>query len=195
MLYYNTAQPHLSLPEYGRNIQHMVDFCITLTDKEQRTACAYAIVETMARLFPNLKGENDDMSKFWDHINIMSGFKLDVDFPCEVMQQEQLNPKPAKIPYNSSRFRHRHYGKLIEQMIGKVSELEESPEKAELVSRLAHHLKKLMLAHNPEAMTDAKILKDLSEFSGGNILLNPDEYVLHDFTMVATPANKKKKKK
>lgn len=169
---------------------------MTISDRERRTACAHAIVKTMAALFPEMKGEDGDMQKFWDHINVMSGFRLDVDFPCEVIREENLNPRPQKIPYSASRFRFRHYGKLIEQMVKRVAEMEDGPEKDELVSRMAHHLKKLMIAHNSEAMTNAKVLRDLSEYSGGVINLDPERYILHDFTIVAPPqASKKKKKK
>lgn len=195
MLYYNTAQPKMALPEYGRTIQHMVDFCLTIADREERTSCAYAIVDTMSTLFPEFMGENGDTSKFWDHINVMSGFRLEIDFPCEVMTEEHLNPKPRKIPYTSSRLRYRHYGKLIERMVKEVADMEEGPEKDELVSMSANHLKKLLIAHNREAMTDAKVLRDLSDYSEGRIDLDPERYLLHEFNVVAPPAGSKKKKK
>lgn len=197
MLYYNTALPQMALPEYGRNVQNMVDFCMTITDRDVRTSCAYAVVKVMSTLFPELKGENGDDRKFWDHINVMSGFKLDVDFPCEVIQAENLNPKPEKISYTASRFRYRHYGKIIERMVQRVAELEDGSEKEELVSRIAHHMKKLMIAHNAEAMTDAKVLRDLADYSEGRINLDPETYILHQFQVVApqTPSKKKKKKK
>lgn len=185
----------MPLPEYGRNIQHMVDFCMTIPDRDRRTACAHAIVRTMATLFPEMRGENGDMQKFWDHINVMSGFRLDIDFPCDVIREENLNPRPKKISYPSSRFRFRHYGKLIEQMVKRVAEMENGVEKDELVSRMAHHLKKLMIAHNSEAMTNAKVLRDLDEYSDGAISLDPEKYILHDFTIVTPPQTSKKKKK
>ena len=195
MLYYNTALPQMTLPEYGRNVQNMIDFCMTITDREIRTSCAHAIVRIMSSLFPELKGENGDNQKFWDHINVMSGFKLDIDFPCEVIQKENLNPKPEKIPYTSSKFRYRHYGKIIERMIQCVANLEDGPEKDELVSRIAHHMKKLMIAHNAEAMTDAKVLRDLAAYSDHRIDLDPENYILHEFKVIASPASSKKKKK
>lgn len=195
MLYYNTALPHLSLPEYGRTVQNMINFCMTITDRDERTACAHAIVDTMKTLFPDLIGDGGDDRKFWDHINVMSGFKLDIDFPYEVITQEQLNPKPAKIPYTASRLRYRHYGKIIERMISKVADLPDGPEKDELVSMLANHLKKQLIAHNPEAASNTKALYDLAEYSEGRIALDPATYILHEFNIVAPPATGKKKKK
>lgn len=187
--------PSLPLPEYGRNVQQMVDFCLTIPDRNERTRCAFAIVRIMSNLFPELLGENGDDHKFWDHINVMSNFELDVDFPCQVITREQLNPRPRKIPYTTSKFNNRHYGKIIRQMIGVVSQMEDGPEKDELISMIAHHMKKLMLTHNREALSDEKILCDLSEFSDGKINLDPSVYLLHDFKEAAAPAQSKKKKK
>lgn len=195
MLYYNTALPKMALPEYGRIVQNMVNFCMTIPDREERTACAYSIVETMKSLFPDLLGENGDDRKFWDHLNVISGFKLDIDFPCEVITEEFLHPRPSKIPYTASRLRHRHYGKIIEKMVERVAELEPGAEKDELISRIAHHLKKLMIAHNREAMTDEKVLRDLYAYSEGRIDLNPETYILHEFQVVEPVATSKKKKK
>ncbi len=195
MLYYNTAQPQLTLPEYGCTIQHMVDFCMTIEDRDERTSCAYAIVDTMSTLFPDLKGENGDTRIFWDHINVMSGFRLDVDFPCEVMTEEHLNPKPKKVSYTSSQLRYRHYGKLIQRMIDQVAAMDDSVEKDELISMSANHLKKLLIAHNREAMTDAKVLRDLADFSAGRINIDSERYLLHEFNVVAPATNSKKKKK
>lgn len=171
---------------------------MSLPTREERTECAYAVVDIMANLFPELVGENRDYSQIWDQINIISHFKLDVDFPCDVVTEERLNPKPAKIPYTASSMRYRHYGKSIEKMIATVADMEDGEEKDVLISLIAHHMKKLMLMHNKEGVDDAKILKDLREYSHGRINLDPSTYLLHEFKE-ATPANNqpkgKKKKK
>lgn len=183
------------LPEYGRHIQQLVDYCVQIPDREERTACAYSIVDTMAALFPQLVGENRDYSKIWDQVNIMSRFELDIDFPCEVISAEQMNPKPDKLPYTASSMRFRHYGKHIEKMIQQVAELEEGEEKDLLVSMIAHHMKKLMLQHNKEGVDDAKILRDLSLYSEGRIDLDPENYLLHEYQVVEQPASKQGKKR
>ena len=99
---YNTGMPQLPLPEYGRNIQNMVDYCVEIPDKEERTICAYAIVGVMRTLFPQNVGENGDMKKLWDHLNIMARFELDIDFPCEVVTAENVHPRPARSATDSS---------------------------------------------------------------------------------------------
>lgn len=198
MLPYNTDMEPVLLPEYGRHLQGLVDYCVGIPDRDERTECAYAIAETMAGLYPELIGENGDWSKIWDQINIMSRFELDIDFPCEVISADKLNPKPAKLPYSSSQMKFRHYGCNIEKMIGIVADLEDGEEKDVLISMIAHHMKKLMMQHNKEGVDDAKILKDLAMYSQGRINLDPSTYLLHEFKEMQAPQqhqNKKKKRK
>lgn len=197
MLPYNTDMEPVLLPEYGRNLQGLVNYCVQIPDRDERTACAYAIADTMASMFPELVGVGRDYSKIWDQINIMSRFELDIDFPCEVITSEKLHPVPAKIPYSKPDMRFRHYGKNIEKMIQMVAALEDSEEKDLLISMIAHHMKKLMLQHNREGVDDAKILRDLAMYSDGKINLDPDKYLLHEFQEVQQPQqhNKKKKRK
>lgn len=197
MLPYNTDMEPMILPEYGRHLQGLVDYCVSIPDREERTACAYAIADTMASIFPELVGPDEDYTQVWNQINILSKFELDIDFPCEVITAEKLHPHPEKIPYSNPEMRFRHYGKNIEKMIQVVSELPEGEERDNLISMIAHHMKKLMLQHNKEGADDAKILRDLSLYSGGRINLDPATYILHEIRE-AVPVNlqnKKKKKK
>ena len=195
MIPYNTDLEPVLLPEFGRNVQAMVEYCVSIPDREERNACAYAIADVMAGLFPELVGENHDMGKIWDQINIISRFRLDVDFPCEVITAEKMNPKPEKIPYTDSKIKFRHYGKSIEKMIEHIADMEESPEKDTLISMVAHHMKKLMLMHNKEGVDDAKVLRDLKLYSGGKIDLDPDTYLLHEFKEALPEKNYSKKRK
>lgn len=181
MIPYNTDMSKIPLPEYGRNMQGMVDYCVSIEDREERTRCAYTLASIMADKFPELVGEGKDYSQIWDRLNIMSGFKLDIDFPCEVITSEKMNPVPEKIPYVTTPIRLRHYGRHIEEMIAKVAEMEESEEKALLISLIAHHMKKLQFTHNKEGVDDAKILRDLRDYSQGAINLDPATYLLHEF--------------
>ena len=121
MIKYNTQLKKLVLPEYGRNIQQMVDHCVSIEDREERMRCAQAIIETMGNLFPELRDVEDFKHKLWDHLAIMSDFKLDIDYPCEIVKPESLESVPDKVDYNISPIRYRHYGKNIELMIAKAS--------------------------------------------------------------------------
>ena len=195
MLTYNTQLKKLVLPEYGRNIQQMVDHCLTIEDKEERTRCAYSIINTMGNLFPNLRDIEDFKHKLWDHLAIMSDFKLDIDYPCDVIKPESLNSFPEKVDYYTSPIKYRHYGRSIELMIAKASSMSEGEERDALILLVANHMKKLMLSVNSEGVDDTKILKDLRELSHGAINLNPENYHLHEFKEAPQQTSNKRKKK
>lgn len=192
MIPYNTGMPKLKMAEYGRNIQNLVDFCVSIPDIEERTACANAIAEIMTVLFPSLKKEPNDRKKIWDHINIMADFKLDIDFPVPVITAEEANPTPDSIPYSNSReILFRYYGKHIQNMVQTVAVMEESEEKDTLIGVIANHMKKLMLAHNKEAVSDYKVLRDLCFMSDGKIDLLPGDIQLYDYQEVSNAKNPK----
>lgn len=195
MLTYNTHRPRLVLPEYGRAIQRMVDHCVTIPDREERTACAYSIINAMARIQPKVKEQEDWKQILWDHLAYMSGFKLDIDYPVEVSSPDKYSSRPDKVPYPRRYIRYRHYGKDIELIITKAMEMPEGPERDELVIMVANHMKKLLLAVNKDSVSDAKIFKDLAEYSHGMFRLDPETTQLHEFKIIAPPATGKKKKK
>lgn len=195
MLTYNTQLKKLVLPEYGRNIQQMVDHCLTIQDKEERTICAYSIIEIMGNLFPNLRDEDDFKHKLWDHLAIMSDFKLDIDYPCEIVSAENLETNPEKLEYTSSPIKYRHYGKYIDLMVAKIATLEDGAEKQQLILLVANHMKKMMLAINKDGVEDSKIFKDLYEYSSGKINLQETDFHLHEFKEMTVPQGSKKKKK
>lgn len=192
MIPYNTGMPTLKMAEYGRNIQNLVDFCVSIQDREERTTCANAIAEIMTVLFPALKKDPSDRKKIWDHINIMADFKLDIDFPVPVITAEEANPIPDPIPYSNSReILFRYYGKHIQNMVQTVAVMDESEERDTLIGVIANHMKKLMLAHNKEAVSDYKVLRDLCFMSDGKIDLLPGDIQLYDYQEVINAKNQK----
>ena len=150
MLTYNSQLKKLALPEYGRNIQQMVDYCCTIQDREERNKCAHSIINTMSNLFPQLNQEADYKHKLWDHLAIMSDFKLDVDYPYEVIKPENLDTKPEPIAYKLENIKMRHYGKIVGQMIERACEYPDGDEKDALIMLIANHMKKLIYQINNE---------------------------------------------
>lgn len=164
-------QTDLVLPEYGRNIQHMVDHCLTIEDRTERTRCARSIVNTMENLFPHLR-QPEFRHKPWDHLAIMAGFKLDIEWPCKVIKPEELVEKPNSIPYNTSlRFR-RHYGRIIEEMIAYAVTMDEGPEKDAFVLATANQMKRSYVTWNKDTVSDDTIFDDLREQSRGKLSLD-----------------------
>lgn len=195
MIPYNTSEPQLVMPEYGRNIQRLIDHCVSIEDRDERRRCAEAIAEVMSTLFPGSAGEKGIRQEIWDHINIMSGFRLDIDFPCEVITEADLTPTPTPIPYSGRLDRYRHYGRNIQDMIIKVAEMENCVEKDQIIFLLANQMKKQLVDQTPENVSDAKVFSDIAEISGGRIMIDAASYRLNDYIGVNTPATGKGKKK
>lgn len=178
---YNTAEKHLAQPEYGRNVQNLVDYCVTIEDREERNRCANAIISIMGNLYPQQRDTNDFKHILWDHLAIMSGFKLDVDYPYEVVKKDDLETRPPRIPYVSTRIRSRQYGKIMEQMVGKATEMENSEAKDYLVRSLANQMKRSYVTwNNKDTVSDVKIFKDLAQLSDGLIDLKEGDLKLID---------------
>jgi hypothetical protein len=177
---YNTQLKRLELPEYGRNIQRMVDYAISLEDREERVKCAQTIISIMGNLFPHLRDVPDFKHKLWDHLAIMSDFKLDIDYPYEIMRKENLYSKPEKVPYSAQRIKVKHYGKSVEDLIKKAVEMEEGPERTRLIELLANHMKKSIITWNRDGVEDEKIFDDLRLLSDGQIDVNADTVRLID---------------
>ena len=177
---YNTQQQKLILPEYGRNIHNMVDYCVKLDSKEQRTQCAHSLIGIMGNMFPHLRNVNDFKHILWDHLAIMSDFKLDIDYPYEIIKKEELIAHPQRIEYSRPTMKYRHYGKTLERMIDRAVEMEEGEKKEQLIRLLINQMKKSYSQWNREP-SDEDILEDLYELSGGKIKLDPENYVIPTF--------------
>ena len=195
MLLYNTQLKKIVLPEYGRNIQQMVDYCMTIEDRDERNHCAHTIVDTMITMFPELQTEADYEHKVWDQLAIMSDFALDIDYPYEVVKEENLESKPEPIHYQLEDIAYRHYGKIIERMIARAAQYPEGDERDALVMLLANHMKKLIYQISNEDVDDRKIFNDLARYSHGVIRLSPDTHRLHEYQVVTPVQNSGKKKK
>jgi hypothetical protein len=168
---YNTSLPKMIIPEYGRNIQKMIDFAITVEDREERNKVARAIIDVMGQLNPHLRDVTDFKHKLWDHLFIISEFKLDVDSPYPKPTPETFQTKPERVMYPSNDIRYKHYGKTVERIIAKAKEYPEGEEKNELVIQIANLMKRSYLNWNRDSVNDEVILKQLEELSKGQLKL------------------------
>src|ERR1051325_7800093 len=137
---YNTGRNHLVIPEYGRNIQKMIEYAITLKDREERNRAAKAIVAVMGYLNPQLQNVTDFKHKLWDHLFIISDFKLDVDSPYPIPPKETLKLKPQRVPYPNANIKYKYYGRTMESMIKKIAEIEDGPKKDMIAQSLANFM-------------------------------------------------------
>ena len=171
---YNTQRGKMVLPEYGRNIQKMVEYAIQIKDRDERNRASLAIISIMGNLNPHLRDVSDFKHKLWDHLAIMSDFKLDIDSPYETPAPETLFEKPKPVPYNNSKIRYKHYGRVIELLIEEANKFEEGQERDTLIRLIANHMKKCYLTWNREVVTDEIIFEDLKNLSGGRIVVGEE---------------------
>ncbi len=166
---YNSNRTKLPLPEYGRNVQNMVNHVLTIDDREERNHAAKTVIEVMGNLNPHLRDISDFKHKLWDHLAIMADFQLDIDYPYEPPVKETFQEKPKKVEYGGNHIRFRHYGKTLEALIEKAVDFEEGEEKEFLIRLLANHMKKSFLVWNKDSVEDEKIYMDLEALSKGRI--------------------------
>lgn len=189
---YNSTREKLRLPEYGRNVQHMVNHMMSIKDKDERTRCAYAIVSVMGNMFPYLRDVSDFDQKLWDHLTIMSDFELDVDSPCPLPTEDTIHKTYDKLPYHEQDIRIRHYGKNIEMLVDYAIEMEDQKEKDQMVLLITNHMKKLFLQWNKDVVTDAKIFDDLYLLSGSKLAYSEKDFKLIDPKVVVIKQRKKR---
>lgn len=189
---YNTQRKKLPLPEYGRNIQRMVDHLKTIEDKEQRNRAAQTVIDVMGNLYTYLRDVAEFKHKLWDHLAIMSDFDLDIDYPYDPPSPDILTEKPNTVPYNQQHLRYRHYGLVTQKMIDAAVEMQ-GEEQLIMIEQLANHMKKLYLLWNKDSVQDEKIFIDLEEMSGERLKVSRD-LELSDTKAIFSKKKKKKKK-
>ncbi|MBD1428070.1 MULTISPECIES: DUF4290 domain-containing protein [Sphingobacterium] len=174
---YNSTRPKLILAEYGRNVQNMVDYICTVPDKEERNRLAQVVIDMMGVLNPHLRDVSDFKHKLWDHLYIISDFKIDVDSPYPVPKREEIHHKPETLPYPQHKIRFKHYGHIVEEMIQKAISVSNEETRAKLTLGVANFMKMAYTTWNKDSVNDLQIIEDLKELSKGALTL-PEDTVL-----------------
>jgi hypothetical protein len=187
---YNTQRKRMALPEYGRNVQKMVDHIKTIEDRDERSRAAKTIIQIMGNLNPHLRDVGDFKHKLWDHLALIADFELDIDSPYQVPEQEKFFEKPNQIPYQHGHIRYLHYGRIIELMIDAASEKEDGEEKEYLTSLIVNQMKKSYITWNRGQVADEVIIGDLLLLSGGKLKMTEGVKILE--TKDLLPQTKKK---
>jgi len=191
-LEYNSTRKQLMIPEYGRNIQKMVEYCVTIPNREERTQMAQLVVEVMALIHNiNIQNNAETLHKLWDHVFIISNFQLDVDAPFPKPEEKSLVFEPSKPSYNTENTDgdYRNYGKSIRQFIQEISKIEDAEERNKMALLIANHMKKTYLAWNHDVIPDEIVIEHLYRFSHGRLAL-PVETVLMSINEIQAMNNK-----
>lgn len=187
---YNTQRKRMALPEYGRNVQKMVDHIKTIEDRDERNRAAKTIISIMGNLNPHIRDVGDFKHKLWDHLALIANFELDIDSPYPVPEASKFIEKPKPVEYKLGRIRFLHYGRIIEMMIDAAAEKEEGEEKEYLTSLIVNHMKKSYITWNKGTVPDEVIIGDMIMLSRGKLKMTPGVKILEAKELV--PPVKKK---
>ena len=176
---YNTTRSKMLMPEYGRNVQRMVEHLMTIEDRDKRLKSAEAIVDLMGTLNPHLKTMEDYKHKLWDHLVQMTDFKLDVDAPYPAPTVEQLRQKPEPLPYPQKSIRHRHFGKNLKALIEKTIEEQDEEKRQEMTQLIGYYMKLSYINWHREPVHDDMIRNELSVLTNGKLMYEPGGYKVY----------------
>ena len=196
---YNTSREPLQMSEYGRSIQEMVNHCKTIKDRDERTDCAYTIVGIMSTMTEQSGNAEDFQQKLWNHLARISKYELDIDYPVEIERYDE-EQKMMKVNYPQKPIRRRHYGRILEDLTKKITEVEDPEEREELAHQVANQMKRSLAYWDIDVMSDRKVVDDLADYTKGKVTIDPinnplvtDGELLSN--LISTSITKKKKKK
>jgi Domain of unknown function (DUF4290) len=179
LMEYNTARSYLGMREYGRHIQKMVDYLLTLEDRDKRNEQARVLIELMGFLNPHLKNVEDFRHKLWDHLFVISDFKLDVDSPYPIPQKETYKAKPDPLPYPKRHPKYSHLGKNLELVIDKAMQEEDTEKKTGFANTIAYYMKLSYSTWHKELVHDENIRSEMNSITGGALEFSNTPYIKH----------------
>ena len=173
----NTARNHLEMKEYGRHVQKMVDHLLTIEDKERRQKNAQAVIELMGFINPQLKNIEDYRHKLWDHLFLISEFKLDVESPYPIPTRESLRARPAPLPYPKRYPKYSHLGKHLELVVQKALAEENEEKRSGFAHAIAYYMKLTYNTWHKELVPDDSIRSEMNTITKGQLEFTNTPYV------------------
>ena len=173
------------MPEYGRGIQNMVDLAVSLPDRQARQRCANTIVSSMARIQPENSNTADFEIRLWNHLAKMSRYKLDIDYPVEIVPEQEAMEHPQPLHYPMQKIRRRHYGHLIESALQYAQTLPDGEERTALIGMVANQMKQNLFMWNRDSMDENLVMQDIRRYTDGQLQL-PAGFT---FASVGIPSN------
>lgn len=196
---YNTQREPLLMPEYGREIQKMVDYAVALPDKGLRQVCAETIIRMMEAKVPQIRENENYKQTLWDHLYLISRKQLDIDWPYDMSGAEKIltKPEPMKLPKKNEHVHLRHYGHLLEKVFETLKAMPAGAKRDELVRLTANQMKRDLTTWGHGSMDDEKVASDLARFTEGIIQLDLNKFQFERVNNYDTgnDFSKKRKKK
>ena len=195
---YNTQREQLVMPEYGRGIQMMVDMAVQIKDRDERQRCAQTIVKIMSSLLPSTTSKEDEEHRLWNHLARIAHYQLDIDYPVNIVPQEEVQAHPAPLPYPMKDIKRRHYGYLVEQAIDYAKTLPEGELREAFTKCIANQMKQDLFIWNRDSMDNALVAQDIERYSNGKLSIDLDNFTFEavgESPLQPSDGGKKRKRK
>jgi len=168
---YNTGREHLNLREFGRNVQSLAEHLLTIDDKEKRSRYATGLIELMRQVVPSIKDTPEDTQRLWDDLNLMTGFKLEVDTTFDMPEVHEEN-KPQKVAYNYHKINFRHYGYNLKLMVGEAIKMTDEAQQYDAIIHIGKLMKSYHMTWNKEIIDDEILVKNIGIMSEGALKID-----------------------
>lgn len=173
-LEYNTLRGKIKLPQYGRNIQKLVEYALKIKDREERNKAAELIIEAMVILNFKIRTIDNYKKILWNHLAMIADYKLDVDYPYEIDIEKEYNSKPEIIPLSKKKPKKRQYGIVIENMIKHAYEIEDKELQALYIEMILVQMKRIYMEWNRDIVSDVVIFDDFKKLGGDKLNIPKD---------------------
>lgn len=198
ILEYNSLREKLLLPEYGRNIQKLVQHAKTIEDPEKRQWYIEVLIELMNQMLPGTKTSKEIEDKLWNHLFYVANYELEAVVPETVtihkkgdvfmIPSEDVDYPQKKIPY-------RHYGWNVHMMVQKVLAMEPGPKRDEFSKIIGSYMKLAYRTWGKEQFVNDEVIKeDLRKMSQGQIDVSEDASIDSYKNVTLPSANAQRKK-
>lgn len=188
------------MPEYGRYVQDMVNYCKAIDDPRERQKCANSVIAVMANIAEKTGDEEEFRAKLWNHLAAISDYELDITYPVPIEREESLAENRDRVPYPQQRIERRHYGAIVEKFTKALTAEDNEARRYAMARLVANHMKRDLSNWNLDAMSDAKVADDMAWYTEGKVKLTPSN---HQFisdgellsSLISTSVSKKKRRK
>lgn len=152
----------------------MVNNLLAIEDRDERNRKARIVINVMGNLNPLLRDTPEFTHKLWDHLFIMSDFKLDVDSPYPIPNSKTIVPTPARMKYPDKRIAMKHYGKYVSRVINSLRNSSDSEISQTVLNNIARYMRTKSYEYNQEHPNNEAIIKDIKRMSDYDISVDED---------------------
>ena len=165
--------------EYGRHIQKMVEYVLSIQDTVKRQQQAQSVIELMGFLNPHLRNVEDFRHKLWDHLFYISDFTLKVESPYPIPKKETYKGKPEPLLYPKRHPKYSHLGKNLEMIITKALNETDAEKRDGFAHAIAYYMKLAYSNWHKELVHDDAIRSELDNITGGALEFSNTPYIKH----------------